>query len=238
MISKVSTFAEAAAPPQLQEIALAKANFLSSFFEASFHHIAIDAKTYKSQRDAAFQDPELLLSSYPEGLIANAQSLISFSAALADDPSPLETFHGNTRWQALSTAITNLSSASKLPSIDAESTVKTHILRGEASFLLWRLGHPPTNLAIAASHKDQLLKNAEVFYRNASKLSEDEEEKAVARLRSEMAGVMMGEGEEGAQAGHRVLEMMNEKGKEWVRGQIEEMVDEGLVPESVWELFM
>jgi hypothetical protein len=31
---------------------------------------------------------------------------------------------------------------------------------------------------------------------------------------------------------------MNEKAKEWVRGQIEEMVDEGLVPESVWELFM
>ena len=226
--SHVSKYPRPSNTSQLQEIALSKANFQSAFLEASFHQGAIDASTFELERDNAFKTPEQLLDNFPNGLIANAQSLISFSSTLADDPS--NSFHAATRWRSLSSAIKNLATASKLPSIDAEQAVKTHLLRGEASFLLWQLSRPPINLPTAVSNATQLLKNADVFYRNASRLATDEAEKAMAGFRSSMAIWLQ---QSGSDLQAMLRRMAVEKGEGWVRAQLTEMVDESLLPDGI-----
>ena len=65
LTNKMSSYARNAEPQRLQEIALAKATFLSAFLEASFHHRSVDALTYKQERDNAFATPELLLEKNP-----------------------------------------------------------------------------------------------------------------------------------------------------------------------------
>ena len=74
----------------------------------------------------------------------------------------------------------------------------------------------------------QLLKNAEVFYRNASKLGGDVEEKLVASLRSSVARGLQGQQGEG---GVMHTEALGDLGKEreWIDAQIGEMEEEGLL---------
>ena len=234
MSTKVSTYTRNAESDRLQEIALAKANFLSSFLEASFHQGSIDSQTYKQERDNAFKAPELLLEQYLHGLVANAQSLMAFSSALSDDVNPPADFHGSTRWHSLSAAITNLATASKLKDIDSENLVQTHLLRGESSLLLWMLSQPPAAFKTAVENQAQLLKNAEVFFRNASKLSQDMEEREVAALRSSIAHILQ------LSVPIEVSVLLPKVGKEkdhnWVVAQVIDMIDEGLLPSSFREI--
>ena len=232
--NRIATYARNTEPARLQEIALAKANFLSAFLEASFHQGNIDAQTYKDERDNAFKTPELLLESYTEGLTANAQSLMALSSALSDDPVSPSDFHGSTRWQTLSAAIANSATASKLQDIESESLVKTHLLRGESSLLLWMLSQPPVMLKTAIDNQRQLLKNAEVFFRNASKLSHEPEEKATAALRSSICQILQLSNPTEARA--LVGGLGKEKGSNWVTVQINDMVDEDLLPSNFQEL--
>jgi hypothetical protein len=236
--TKLVPIAQTTTPLHKQEIALAKATFLSAFLEASFHQSLIDAGTYKQERDNAFSNPDLQLEQNSEGLIANAQSLMSFSSALADHPNPPQDFYGQRRYNALSSAITTLTNASKLPNLDNEILTKTHLLRAESSLLLYNLSLPPTNHNSAIAHAPQLLKNAEVFFRNASRLSGDEEESGVAGLRCAVAQILQQHGTEEREKGKEregvgiLEEYEREKGREWVEGQIREMVEEGLLGEE------
>lgn len=209
-----------------QEIALAKSTFVSVFLEASFHQHAIDEKTYKIQRDSAFQATELQLEHYPDGLIRNAESLMAFSSALSDNLNEARSQHGATKWGALNAAITNLVTASKLEVIDNDSMSKTHVLRGECSLLLWRLSHPPIDFKPAVENAKQLLKNAEVFYRNASRLIQDEDGKASSSFRSSIAGILQNPNAEQAALSLKA----HESGWDWVKQQIADMVDEDLIP--------
>ena len=238
LTSKVSSFARNAEPQRLQEIALAKATFLSTFLEASFHHRSVDALTYKQERDNAFQTPELLLEKCPDGLLANAESLMAFSSALSDDADPhppTADFHSSIRWQSLSAAITNLAIASKLPSMDTDNLVKTHLLRGESSLLLWMLSQPPIAFKTAVENQVQLLKNAEVFFRNASKLSQDTEETQNAALNSSIAQILQLPDHRAASA--LLSKVQKASGWEWVNAQISDMIEEELLPLNFLDLF-
>jgi hypothetical protein len=226
---KLAVYARDFDPARLQEIALAKATFISAFLEASFHQRAIDAKTYKAQRDFAFQAAELQLSTYPDGLIRNAESLMAYASALSEDIDQQRGQHGKERWDVLNAAVTNLATAAKTKIIASEDVGKTHLLRGECSFLLWRLSHPPTSLASAIQNAQQLLKNAEVFYRNASRLLQEEESKAHWSLRSFIASLLLS-----LNPSQSTLIMgAHEKGVDWVKTHVAEMIEEDLLPQDL-----
>ncbi|KAH8664239.1 hypothetical protein BX600DRAFT_464071 [Xylariales sp. PMI_506] len=217
-------------PERQQEISLAKANFVSALLEAGFKSGKIDAATYKRERDAAFTVPELLANGTVESLIANARSLISFNSALMELQQPEDS---TVRWNSLTESITHLTSASKIPRIDQDDLATTHLLRGDANLLLVGLGHPPTNHQAAVTNAAQLLKNAEVFYRNASKLSQDVEQKSIAALKSKAAEGLQQQvsGGKPFDIGELLAAMPN--GPQWTIEQLEDMVSEGLLPQSL-----
>jgi len=242
---KLPSLANDATAERLQEAALTRAIFVSSLLEAGYRLSKIDAETYKRERDAAFHTAELKLEHSSAALIANANSLMAYSAALgeADNPTLVSaptsapTSGPAARWSALSAASTNLTAASKLPSLSAEETVQTHLLRGNCSLLQYQLGHPPSVYQPAVANGAQLLKNADIFYRNAAKLSRngDPGTTAIAEFRAGVVqALQQGHGVSGdvaAVAAARSL-FNQSRGPDWVRGQIDDMVNEGLLPST------
>ena len=94
--------------------------------------------------------------------------------------------------------------------------------------MLFQLSRPPAAYEPAVKNAMQLLKNAEVFYRNASKLGGDVEEKLVASLRSTIARRMQGQqGDDGVMHTEGLGYLGKERG--WMDAQIGEMREEGLL---------
>lgn len=224
--SKIAEFASLAGSERRQEIALAKANFLSNILEMGFSQGQIDIDTYKRERDTAFQADDLKLEAFPEGLIANGQSLMSFASSMLDAPLENGAILPSSRWNALSAAITNFATASKLQQIDPNDQAKTHFLRGDCSLLLFQLSSPPFSYDSAIKNASQLQKNAEVFYRNASKLGDDIDQKLVASLRSSVAQKI-----NASQDPETLAASLGYLGKprEWIQNQFEDMIDDGLL---------
>jgi hypothetical protein len=210
------------------DVALVKANFLSALIEAAFRLGRLDAQIYKRERDAVFAAPDLALLSNPASLLANATSLIGFSSALAVtmlvDVAPLSSM----RWNALAAAIADLTRAAKLADIPAEDLVKTHILRGDASMLQYQLSKPSVAYQMAVLNAASLVKNAEVFYRNASKLTKDLEEKNEVTLK-EFLAVLIQDKQKGT---GKIQALATERGPRWITTQVDDMMAERLFDED------
>ncbi|ORY69946.1 uncharacterized protein BCR38DRAFT_334379 [Pseudomassariella vexata] len=212
----------------LQELAIAKAKFLSAALEAGFKSGKIDAATFKRERDAAYTITELRNSS--EALIADGRSLISFNSALLDaEPEDLQSY-STVRWNALTDSIASLNSASKIEGVAKEDVALTHLLRGDSSMYLYVMGYPPTSHKSAVAKAPQLLRSAEVYYRNASTLSQDDEEKSVAGLRSAVALYLQQKAQ--GQGDVNSLLKSSRHGQQWSIEQLQEMVTEGLLPQE------
>lgn len=217
-------------PAKSQEIALTRAKFVSALLEAGFRYNQIDGDFYKKGRDSAFAVADLQLETSAEALIVNARSLMSFNSAAAD-VEPSNKHLSTLRWNALTASIANLNLASKVHGADPGEIASTHLLRGDASLSLHTMGCPPTSHQTAIAQATQLLKNAEVYYRNASKLSQDPEQKDVSAFRSQVAASL--HGQPGVETIHAVLSA-NPKGQEWAFEQLEDMMEEGgLLPASL-----
>ncbi|EXJ56666.1 hypothetical protein A1O7_07010 [Cladophialophora yegresii CBS 114405] len=210
---------------RLQEVALARANFVSELLKAGYSRNSVDPETYKRERDEAFRVAELGLERSFAALMANANSLVSFNTALAEGIPSHATSQAASRWSALSAAIANLATASKLSDPLPDDIADTHFIRGNCSLLQHQLGQPPASYTPAVSNSKQLLKNAETFYRNASKLYQDGDQKAVAQLRASMAQALQDDTDAIANA----APICQAKGAEWIKTQLEDMVDDGLI---------
>ena len=224
-------------PERSQEIALARAKFLSALLEAGFRYGQIDGEAYNKGRDAAFTAAGLQLEGSAEALIANARSLLSFNSAVSDIR-PADKQLAPLRWNALTAAIAGLNSASRVPGAGADprDLASTHLLRGDASMALYTMGAPPTAHASAAAQGPQLLRNAEVYYRNAAKLSPDADDKDAAAFRSHIAATLQQRGEAGpgVEAAGAIVAGAA-KGPQWAVEQLEEMAEEGgLLPASLF----
>ena len=222
---KLPALLDDAETERIQEVALARANFLSSLLEAGYRSGSIDPTAYKRERDEAFQLPELDLGRSFPALMANASSLIAFNSALADgDPSHAESLAAQ-RWNALSAAIANMVAASKISGPVPEDIAETHFVRGNCSLLQHQLSLPPTPYQPAVINGAQLLKNADVFYRNASKLYQIGEQKAVSQFRASISQAL--------QTGENVISAAasNDQGQgsHWAKVQFDDMVDDGLI---------
>jgi len=216
-------------PERVQEISLSKANFVSVLLEAGFKSGKVDAVTYKRERDAAFTLPELSTNGTAETQIANARSLVSFNSALADAYSN----DSAVRWNALTEAVQQLTAASKIQGIDQAELATTHLLRGDANLFLYALALPPASHQAAITNAAQLTKNADVFYRNASKLSGTREEKAIASLRSVVAQHLQQQISQGTALDIGAIVSASTNGPQWALEQLEDMMAEGLLPQSL-----
>ncbi|KAI1455605.1 hypothetical protein F4805DRAFT_266801 [Annulohypoxylon moriforme] len=219
---------------RLQEIALAKANLVSAMLEAGYRSGKIDAETYKRERDSAFSATELQLERSIEGLLSNARSLLALYSALTEAENGDAQSQSTLRWNVLTASIANLKSASAIQGISQEDLVNTHVLRGDASLYLCAMAFPPTSYQTAANTATQNAKNAEVYYRNASKLTQDQEEKDVSSMKSIVAQYMQAYSQ--GQAHGDIGDLLNASPRdpEWAIGQIEDMAAENLVPPGVF----
>ncbi|KAI0007862.1 hypothetical protein F4779DRAFT_590003 [Xylariaceae sp. FL0662B] len=229
LLQKVKTFSDDK-PERLQEIALTRANLVSALLEAGYVSGKIDAETYKRERDAAFSVAELRLQSSAEALIANARSLMTFNSALADSQSDNAQSNSTLRWNSLTESISHLGVASSVDKVTREDEATTHLLRGDASFFMCDLALPPVSHQTAMKNAPQNVKNAAVYYRNASRLFQDPEEKDIADFKSAVAQYLqeyshdLGQGDMGA------LLSSSPRGQQWAIEQLEDMISEGLVP--------
>jgi hypothetical protein len=100
--------------------------------------------------------------SNPEALVKSAEARITFhnNVLLYEDTL-------NLSWEALSTALVNLTTASKLP--DVENLAAVHVLRGDVEMLRYQMGQ--RGFAAAKKSAEVLLKNAEVFYRGGKNVA-------------------------------------------------------------------
>ncbi|KAI4594906.1 hypothetical protein KJ359_007429 [Pestalotiopsis sp. 9143b] len=214
---------------RLQEISYAKAEFVSAVLGVGFKEGTVDAAKYKQRRDATFNVPELVENGTSETLLANARSLLAFNSALGE----LDPAQGPLRWTALTDCIKHLTRASKTQGLSASDLAMTHLLRGDANLYLYALAVPPVSYELAIKTAASLAKNAEGYYRNAGKLSTDQESKAVAALRMRVSQHLHQQVVEGAQISITSVVTECPKGQEWAVYQLEDMMSEGLLPEDM-----
>ncbi|KAI1310898.1 hypothetical protein F5Y03DRAFT_9567 [Xylaria venustula] len=241
------------------DIMLPKAVFTSKHLELSFKLSIIDVEEYKRKLDAAFTQSDLNAAS-EDVLLESAQALISMNSALAD-VRPETGSHASLRWNALVEAHSRLLKVAEIQGIDQHTRAKTHLLRGDISLFLQILAYPPIAHRQAQNTMPQLLKNAEGFYGNASKLfgslgRSTAEEKTVCELKGAVVSVLQqittGQAAVGSSSGQSdsgtttnlvaspdqiklaIDPILRAQGQEWVKDQIEEMVTAGLVLPSVF----
>lgn len=214
---------------QIHEAVVAKAVFISAMLEAGFRTNKIDLPTYRRERDAAFS--ELVVSESSASLMANVASLFAFNSALseAEISSTAIADLASLRWKALATAIVNLATVSKLSDKPSEDLPKTHMLRGDGSLYQYQLSKPPLSYAPAVKNSSALLKNAEVFYRNASRLTNDDEERDRCKVREAIVVSLEGN----MQAGRVQLESVTaSRGDQWLRDLLEDLAADALLGED------
>lgn len=208
------------------EADIAEAVLLSALLEAGFRRGKIEVQTYRQERDAAFS--ELAVSKLPLALMANVASLFAFNTALSETESSQTKSPDlpSLRWNALGTAISNLATASKLSNLAPEDLPRTHLLRGDASLYQYQLSKPPLSYQPALKNSAALLKNAEVFYRNASRLTQDNEERDRSRIQEGVVILLQGNMEAG---GGQLQGIVASRGEKWLRDHVDGAVTDGLL---------
>ena len=174
LLDKASKFPDT---ERRQEMALARANFLCTYADASYRLGLLNFPTYQAELKNAFND-DLDVSESPQALCDRAEALINFvtstcvivniaSLSIAEAAERKEMY-----WKCLTNALGDLTKATKIP--DASNLAKTHLRRGDCEVLRYRLGESPVPYEQAAQNTKLLLKNAETYYRGAAKLAEVE----------------------------------------------------------------
>jgi len=219
---------------RMHEAALADAILQSAMFDLSFVLEALPAVKYKSMLDGLWttNQPHLNLETNVDALVAHAHALISFNFSLSVAqnaiPPGTRTESADHRWITLTQAIKSLAKASSIPSISTDEKAKTHLLRGDASLLQYRMSNPaihPQAIANAAT----LLKNAQVFYRNAAQLSTDRGDKEHALFRCAVVQNIQDPDSTGRPALSTIFcDDQDRRAAE----ELQDMLDEGLVLEQ------
>jgi len=143
------------------EVDLTCASFFAALANTKFFLQEIDFAVFTQAVHDAFAS--LDLTGNPEGLVAKAEALIAYNNAFSGGSAIKEI--NDARWKALTSALENLTSASKIPT--AKNVAKLHILRGDVELYRFQLGSPPCSYDVATKNAGVLLKNAEKIYKGA-----------------------------------------------------------------------
>lgn len=225
LLQRMSNFTKGS--DKLPAITVSKANFLCAYADASFRVGKADLPTYQRELTNAFHNDQDL-SNLPQGLCDRADAFITFvlsthsamtSTSLSDrDIAELSDLH----WRYLTQALTDLTTASKLP--DVFNLPKINIRRGDSELMRYRLGEAPTSYRHASQNASLLLKNAETYYRGAAKLAQVEKSQMeeVEAMVKEAVVISLNRAEKKA-----TEFLLRDRAR--VQSVIEEMVDEGLL---------
>ena len=155
------------------EVALSKANFISSISDAAFRGGKLDRLTYERELNAAFSHHDLDFNKDPQGLCDKADAYLSFNTSVQNAMQQAQENEfvqiGSMCWRHITKALDSLTVASKLP--NAQNLPRIHLQRGDCELLRLDLGEAPLHYDLAITSAATLLKNAEVYFRGAVALA-------------------------------------------------------------------
>lgn len=209
------------------EANLTKAKFVAAFADLSFHHGQLDILEYERELAAAF-DPILDLSKSARGLCDRADTEITFQASIGAPEARAQIVAADMarlngmRWKHLTSALEDLTAASKLP--DAENVPRIHLRRGDCELLRYRIGDGPNPYGPAVKSLRTLIMNAEVYYRGASGLARN------AGAETEMREASTKEAIVASLSGNREkLQLLSKTQHQTVLEVVEDMKEESLL---------
>lgn len=222
-----------------QEHRLAEAKYRCALANAAFRTSRIDIASYAQTLTQSYLDFNLTQDF--QGLYDQANAEIAFCESIRQQPSPdylpppiddttTQTNNDETaklRWKHLTTALTCLTNAAKLPpSAAALSLSGIHLRRGDCELMRLNLREPPLSYDLAAKSTPTLLGNAALYYRMAGREAgvqglSAKEEGVEAYLKGIVVACL--EGKVGEQL------PLSEKSKAELRDLVAEMLGEGLL---------
>ncbi|KAN0114489.1 hypothetical protein V8E51_004033 [Hyaloscypha variabilis] len=220
ILPKLTTYT--ATTSRTTESQIAHSDYLSSLTDLQYRNGLLTPSSYFSTLSTLYTHPTLQTN--PEALVKAAESLITFHQNITflsptpTNPTPNPEIAALS-WQALSTALSNLTSASKLP--DVENLAAVHVLRGDVEMLRYQMGQ--LGFEVSRKNEGALLRNAEVFYRggkNVARADGDGETERVeieGRVKEGVVRGLRGESVEG-------LEGVGGEGERVVREAVEDGV--------------
>lgn len=228
---RIDSIMDADSGDRAQEVHLAQAIFSCAFLEARFRSNPpdVDASGYYKGREEAFK---AISSPSFDSLLASFNTLLSFNSAMADFYPSNDEEISSMRWNALQTATRQLNEASRLENVDDEDKAKTHQLRGDCSLHLHAMRFPPLSYEDANRQASNLLRNADVYYRNAGKLSKDRDVRHVVAGREAVVQHLMNAENEQPLVNIDVVAKLAQ-GPPIVRQAIEDMIEDRLLPQQL-----
>ena len=217
------------------EVALARANFIAAYSDASFRRGQLDLSTYERDLTLAFSQ-DFDLSTDPQALCDRADALIALNASIVASTDyaqkvPVKEVAQikSLRWGYLTKALNDLAAAAKLPI--AQNLPKIHMRRGDCELLRLRLSEQPVPHGAASTNRNTLLKNARVHYQSAAKLAAvsglpDDEREAISK-----AGVL--EGTSFNEENVMEWDMKRSKNDGNAFEVLEEMIEDGLLSPEI-----
>ncbi|KAI1337890.1 hypothetical protein F5Y15DRAFT_147333 [Xylariaceae sp. FL0016] len=213
----------------------------------------ISIEDYKSGLHSAFNQSKTDQSSI-EHLTALAEALVLLADTLVDMDSytgiaergnpDIVAAHAQLLWSTLIEAQSHFTTASKIQNVDTLDLAKTHLERGNINLRLHMLSYPPILYPQACNTAPQLLRNAEVYYRNAGKFyasagaeERDEcnfKEAVVKALQKTKPPTMDSIPQASPDVIQGELGGVAQNGRDWLRDQIEGLVDEKLMRPEVF----
>ena len=209
------------------EVALSKANFISSISDAAFRGGKLDLPTYERELNAAFSHLDLDLNKDPQGLCDKADAYLSFNTSVQNAMQQAQANEfaqtGSVCWKHITKALDSLTAASRLP--DVQNLPRIHLRRGDCELLRLHLGEAPLNYDLAIKSASTLLKNAEVYFRGAAALAKSNEDAQDEYKEAEVKeAIVMALADD-----PQKLSMSIKLQRDVVGAIVEEMKDEGLL---------
>jgi hypothetical protein len=211
--------------PRAEEISLVKANLRCALADAQFRSGQLELLSYEHMVETAFDigsmpSPRALCDRADSSLTLNASicAVVQISSLNEDEGSRLNEL----RWKHITRALGDLTAAARLP--DAENVPKIHIRRGDCEMLRYRLGEAPTSYGPSRKNAAVLLKNAETYYRGASKAANvqgSNEEEEESRVKEAVVNSIGGN--------RSMLVDLVDKDRKTVDLVLEEMMDDNLI---------
>ena len=227
---KLTLFAEE--PDQQWEVALVKAKFSCAIADAGFSTGRLNLSTYERELDAAYGDMANL-NDDPRGLCDRADAEMIFNATVERSLQAIDKLDSDektktnvVRWKHLTNAVDSLTRATKLKNVQNLSRI--NLRRGDCELLRRRLGDSPASYNIASKSESTLAKNAEVYYRGATRIAQiegDSDEEREASIKEAVVIAISGD------AGK--LQNATKADPVYLQEILGEMVDEGLLSQDV-----
>ena len=209
------------------EVALSKANFISSISDAAFRGGKLDRLTYERELNAAFSHHDLDLDKDPQVLCDKADAYLSFNTSIQNAMQQAQANEfaqiGSMCWKYITKALDSLTGASKLP--DAQNLPRIHLRRGDCELLRLHLGEAPLHYDLAIKSAATLLKNAEVYFRGAAALAKSNEDAVDEQKEAEIKeAIVMALADD-----PQKLSLLVKLQRDAVAAIVEELKDEGLL---------